>query len=256
LLVVMAVTTMSLLVKLTYISKRCWDSLVKQKNSKSTFTNPVETHTELKQHLIRLMGLFYERDNIKFIWNQDLLYKIFSKHFNLNHTKHFDNTYHWIIYILFYIIQHQHKTRTNVSYWLSWSHHFERFAVATMAWLTVMEYLCHEYVPLVVSTSRSFPHSCLITVFVARLTRRVPLVEQELLPFPEHLSSSPVLSGVRVTRSLVLCVCFVDQWLSFCTFSFGHCAVELRIVITPLVSSNSSFNLKMFLYGCTVFCFL
>ena len=61
LLVVMAVTTMSLLVKFTYISKRYWDSLVKQKNSKSTFTNPVETHTELKQHLIRLMGLFYER---------------------------------------------------------------------------------------------------------------------------------------------------------------------------------------------------
>jgi hypothetical protein len=30
-----------------------------------------------------------------------------------------------------------------------------------------------------------------------------------------------VLSGVRVTRSLVLYVCFVDRCLSFCTFSFG-----------------------------------
>ena len=30
-------------------------------------------------------------------------------------------------------------------------------------------------------------------------------------------------SGVCVTRSLVLCVCFVDPCLSFCTFSFGHC---------------------------------
>jgi hypothetical protein len=29
-------------------------------------------------------------------------------------------------------------------------------------------------------------------------------VEQELLTFPEHLSSPPVFSGVRVTRSLVL----------------------------------------------------
>jgi hypothetical protein len=29
--------------------------------------------------------------------------------------------------------------------------------------------------------------------------------------------------GVRVTRSLVLYVCFVDRCLSFCTFSFGHC---------------------------------
>ena len=34
-----------------------------------------------------------------------------------------------------------------------------------------------------------------------------------------------VFSGVRVTRSLVLYVCFVDRCLSFCTFSFGHCVV-------------------------------
>ena len=43
----------------------------------------------------------------------------------------------------------------------------------------------------------------------------MPLVEQELLIRPEHLSSSPVFSRVRVTRSLVLCVCFVDTCLSF-----------------------------------------
>jgi hypothetical protein len=48
-------------------------------------------------------------------------------------------------------------------------------------------------------------------------------VEQELLTLPEHLSSPLVFSGVRVTRSLVLCVCFVDRCLSFCTF--GHCVV-------------------------------
>jgi hypothetical protein len=35
----------------------------------------------------------------------------------------------------------------------------------------------------------------------------------------------PVFCGVRVTRSLVLYVCFVDRCLSFCTFSFGHCVV-------------------------------
>ena len=81
------------------------------------------------------------------------------------------------------------------------------------------------YVPLVVNTSRSFPHSQLITGFVTRLTRRVPLVEQELLTFPEHLSSPQVFSGVRVTRSLVLCVCFADRCLSFCSFSFDHCVV-------------------------------
>ena len=32
------------------------------------------------------------------------------------------------------------------------------------------------------------------------------------------LSSPPVFSGGRVTRSLVLCVCFVDRCLSFCPF--------------------------------------
>jgi hypothetical protein len=39
---------------------------------------------------------------------------------------------------------------------------------------------------------------------------------------------TPGFSGVRVTRSLVLCVCFVDRCWSFCTFSFGHCIVLLR----------------------------
>ena len=34
---------------------------------------------------------------------------------------------------------------------------------------------------------------------------------------------TPIVSGVRVTRSLVLYVCFVDRCLSFCPFSFGHC---------------------------------
>ena len=58
---------------------------------------------------------------------------------------------------------------------------------------------------------------------VAKLTQGLPLVEQELLILPEHLISSPVFSGVRVTRSLVLCICFVDRCFSFSPFSFGHC---------------------------------
>ena len=65
----------------------------------------------------------------------------------------------------------------------------------------------------------------LITGFVAKLTLRVPLVEQELFTIPEHLSSPQILSGVRVTQSFVLCVCFVDRCLSFCPCSFGHCVV-------------------------------
>ena len=66
------------------------------------------------------------------------------------------------------------------------------------------------------------------------------------LPF----RSTWVFSEVRVIRSLVLCVCFVDRCLSFCPFSFGRCVVcpssiyafwlppfgilDLRILITSL----------------------
>jgi len=68
-------------------------------------------------------------------------------------------------------------------------------------------------------------HSRLITEFVTRLTRRMPLVEHELLTLPEHLNSPPGFWWARVTRSLVFYVCFVDRCLSFCTSYFGHCVV-------------------------------
>jgi hypothetical protein len=51
----------------------------------------------------------------------------------------------------------------------------------------------------------------------------------------------PVFSGVRVTRSLVLCLCFVDRCLSF--FFWSLCCLfffDILILITPLVSSISS----------------
>jgi hypothetical protein len=46
---------------------------------------------------------------------------------------------------------------------------------------------------------------------------------------PEHLNSPPGFSEVRVSRSLVLYVCFVDLCLSFCTFSFGHCVFRVGV---------------------------
>jgi hypothetical protein len=104
--------------------------------------------------------------------------------------------------------------------------------------------LTHGYVPLVVNNSWSFPHSWHITGFVARFTRWVPLVEQELLTLSEPLSLPPVFSGVRVTRSLlyVYCVCFVDRCLSL--FFWSLCCLfffDLLILITPLVTSISSY---------------
>ena len=59
------------------------------------------------------------------------------------------------------------------------------------------------------------------------------------------ITTAPVFSGVRVNRSLALCVCCVDRCLSICSFFFGHCvSVLLRYTDSdylPLVSSNSSY---------------
>ena len=105
----------------------------------------------------------------------------------------------------------------------------------------------HGYVPFVVITIRSIPLSWLVTGFVTRVTRRVPHVEQELLTLPEHMSSYPVFSGVRVSRSLVLCVVFCKSLFVFLYFIFWplYCLLffDLRFLITPFVSSNFSWEI-------------
>jgi hypothetical protein len=65
-------------------------------------------------------------------------------------------------------------------------------------------------VPLVVSTSRFLSHSWLITGFVTRITRRVPLVAQELLSFRNTWIHR---------RSLVICVVVCRSSLSFFIWS-------------------------------------
>ena len=72
-----------------------------------------------------------------------------------------------------------------------------------------------------------------------RVIRRASLVEQELLTLPEHMCSPPVFSGYRVTRFLVLCVCFADRYFFFLPIVFS----VLRFTdfdYLPSVSSNSS----------------
>ena len=63
----------------------------------------------------------------------------------------------------------------------------------------------HGYVPLVVSTSQSFPNSRRTTGFVTRLTRRLPLVEQERLTLPEYLRLFPIFC--------VVCPSIYECWL-------------------------------------------
>jgi hypothetical protein len=46
---------------------------------------------------------------------------------------------------------------TKGSFWWSWSHHFENFTVATMTWLTAMEYLCHKWPRICPTCRKHFP---------------------------------------------------------------------------------------------------
>ena len=76
------------------------------------------------------------------------------------------------------------------------------------------------------SQSDLFAHSYLITVCLTRVTRRVPLVLQELFTLQQILSR--IFSGVRIPKSLVF-------YLVFCRslsvhLSFRHCVVCLAMI--------------------------
>ena len=92
-----------------------------------------------------------------------------------------------------------------------------------------MFYLCYLYLFMHTGVLHYFPiiwcSPCLT------VTRQMSYVEQELLTLTENWSSSQFFNGVHVTRSLVLCVCFVDWCFSFCTFSFSYCIVCPSIYI-------------------------
>ena len=70
-------------------------------------------------------------------------------------------------------------------------------------------------------------------------------MEQDLLTLPGHLSSPPNISGVRVAQTLAFCVVFCRSLFVLSSFFFIVLCLsffDLRILITPLVSSNSSLN--------------
>ena len=80
--------------------------------------------------------------------------------------------------------------------------------------------------------------------FVDRLTRRMPLVEQELLTLPRASGFTPciqwcsrysIFSFIRMFCRLLFVLFYFFFWPLCCLFLF-----DIRILITPLVSSNSS----------------
>ena len=91
-----------------------------------------------------------------------------------------------------------------------------------------------------------FPHSWLITGFVVRVTRRMSNMEQELLTLPEHMSSTLVFGGVRVTRSLVLCVVFCRKVFVFLSFFLFAIVLSVLLWIT---SSDYSFGILIFVWS-------
>ena len=76
--------------------------------------------------------------------------------------------------------------------------------------------------------------------YLTRLTRRISLVEQELIILPEYLTSSPVFSGVVLIDLLFFVQRFVDRFLSFYAYSYCPYADDLWTLTTTLVSSHFS----------------
>jgi hypothetical protein len=70
-------------------------------------------------------------------------------------------------------------------------------------------------------------------------------MEKELLALPEHQSSPPMFSGVRVARSLIFCVVLcrsLHVMLSFFIWSLYYLSFfDLLLLSISLVSSTFSF---------------
>lgn len=80
-------------------------------------------------------------------------------------------------------------------------------------------FICHNHNHYSISTSEMTScsichnpnpvHYSLVTWFITRVRRRMPLVEREQLIHPDHLSSYPIVRGVRFAQSLVFLVFIV-----------------------------------------------
>ena len=104
----------------------------------------------------------------------------------------------------------------------------------------------HRDIICLQSIIHSLSHPWVIIGFVRRVTWRVPLVEQEVLTFTEHLSSPLLCNEVCVAQSLVFCGVFCRSllFLSFyniCSLpSYCLSLFDLWLLVTTLLSSNFS----------------
>jgi len=122
-----------------------------------------------------------------------------------------------------------------------------------------MEYLCHKR-PRISSTCRKrFPvlSSFMSYHEVCFYINTTGANSGTETAYPSGaLEFTPGFSGVRVTRALVLCVCFVDRCLSFNTFAFGHfvvCSSSLYKFWLPLWFLQTRL-IVLFVYFCIEWC--
>jgi len=88
--------------------------------------------------------------------------------------------------------------------------------------------------------------TCHCNGFVTRVTRWVPQLEQVLFTLPEHLGSPTVFSVVLVARSLVFCLVFCRSLFVLFLLVIVVCpSTDLRLLVTPLISSNLSCTLTL-----------
>lgn len=71
------------------------------------------------------------------------------------------------------------------------------------------------------------------------VTRRVPLVEQELLHYPQYLRSAPAFRGVRIAQTIMLCVGHCMSFFLLLWYCLSFFDVT-SIAITYLISSHFS----------------
>ena len=108
-----------------------------------------------------------------------------------------------------------------------------------MTWLPVTEHLSHKgsclclicCIPnLVLSSLMTYYRVC------DKSSTTVSLLEQELLTIPEHPSSPPVFSEVRVAQSLVFC----RSLFVFCSSSCSYCTVFPLLYWLPICYLQTS----------------
>ena len=105
-----------------------------------------------------------------------------------------------------------------------------------------------------VLVSNTIPFQMMFVSFNSNMT--VSLVEQELITLPEHLSSAPVYSGVRIARSFVFFVVFCRSLLVLFLLTIVFSILRCKASDYPLISSNFSFKRIWILPYDICFCIL